>query len=100
MSDPIAVPQSWIVALAGGAWVGICGVVGYVVRKFDRVEKRVSICITRDELAAIEARIEARAVAAETRVVTMHSDNSNNFREVRLQLESVNSKLFELAAKK
>lgn len=71
----------------------------YFRSKVDRLDERVNTCITRDELAAIEARIEARAMASETRTVTMHSDNTNNFREVRLQLESVNTKLFELAKK-
>jgi len=31
------------------------------------------------------------------RHTTMHEANTDNFREVRLQLESVNNKLFELA---
>lgn len=99
MSDPIPVPQSWLIYIAGAFGSLLAGNFLYFRSKVDRMDERVNNCITRDELAAIEARIEARAVAAENRTVTMHSDNTNNFRELRLQLESVNTKLFELAKK-
>ena len=100
MNDPVQVPQNWLIWIAGTIAGLFSGNFMYFRRKFDRLGERVNACVTREELAAIEARIEARALAAENRTVTMHSDNTNHFREVRLQLESVNTKLFELAAKK
>lgn len=87
---------SWLLALLGTM---IMGTIAYVRRKFDKFDERIGGCVTRAEMAALEAKIDARAAEAGHRTDTNHAQNSDNFREVRLQLESVNSKLFELASK-
>lgn len=99
MSDPVPIPQGWLTWAVGIFASLLTGNFVYFLRKVDKIDERMKAFVTREELAAIEARIDMRAQSAETRGVTMHSDNTNNFREVRLQLESVNSKLFELASK-
>lgn len=100
MSEPIPIPESWFFSAAGVIGTLLLGIFEYFRRKVDRLEVKQQNFISRDELAAIEIRIEARALATENRSGAMHVENSNNFRELRLQLESVNSKLFELASKK
>lgn len=100
MTDPVPIPQSWLVYAGGALFALFGGIFAYFRHKVDRLEERVNLCITREELAAIELRIEARAASAEARTGTMHSENTSNFRELRVQLEGVNSKLFDLASKK
>lgn len=98
MSDPI--PQNWFYSAVSIISVLIVGIFEYFRRKVDGLAAKQENFITRDELVGIETRIEDRARATETRSGAMHVENSDNFRELRLQLESVNTKLFELAAKK
>lgn len=94
------IPQSWLLGIIGTMYLGI---VAYFRRKVDTVEDRVNkmreTFVTRAELAELEKRIDARAGIAETRGIAQHRENTDNFREIRLQLESSNTKLFEIAKK-
>ena len=102
MSDPVS--QNWFLSAVSATLAMSAGIFEYFRRKVDDQEKRLNkipeTYVTRADLTALEARIELRAAASENRSTAQHSDNTNNFRELRLQLESVNTKLFELAAKK
>lgn len=83
------IPQGWVNGLFGA----FGGLVFYLFRKIDRkVEKISGDYVTRKELndllAAHNARVEA-----------MHAENTRNFSEVRLQLDGVNTKLFDLSGR-
>lgn len=90
-------PQSWSGYLLG-ALVGLCL---WIVRGFKADLKEMQTSqgkfMTREEIVSLLAASDARARENEARQLTMHAQNTDNFREVRLQLESVNTKLFELA---
>lgn len=88
-----------------GGFAAVCAAIAaYLYRKVDTLEVRVNKAhenfVTRADLLALEGRIEARAGLAENRGTAQHADNTDNFREIRLQLESVGSKLFDLANKR
>lgn len=93
-------PQSWSSYLLT-ALVGLCL---WIVKGFKSDMKEMkesqSKFVTREEVSVLMAAVEARARESEARQITQHSQNTDNFREVRLQLESVNNKLFELAKAK
>jgi glutamate synthase domain-containing protein 3 len=82
----------------------ILGTFAYFRRKTDGLEERViemaAIYVTRNDLAALEQKLDERAKEVQAAKAAMHLEDSNNFREMRLQLESVNSKLFQLAGNK
>lgn len=98
MDVPIpAVPQGWLAYICGG----LLGVLWWVVRGYAKDLKKVKESyVTKDELAAAIAAADARTLLFEERQLAMHTQNTDNFRELRLQLESANTKLFELAKAK
>lgn len=99
MSDP-NIPQSWLLGIISALVLGIGTYFRHKVEVVDdRVNKLRETFVTRAELAALEQRIEARTAVAETRGIAQHKENTDNFREIRLQLESSNTKLFEIAKK-
>lgn len=87
MDTPI--PQTWINGVLS-ALVGICMffIRGYV-KKVDTIGANY---VTRAQLTETFAEHDKRVSA-------MHTDNTNNFRELRQQLDGINSKLFDLARK-
>jgi hypothetical protein len=99
LSDPV--PQTWLIP----GFLGLLtSIFVYFRRKIDRTDERLQLiertAVTHAELAEIMKLSEARAALADQRIELRHKENSDNFREMRLQLESVNSKLFELATQK
>jgi len=78
-----------------GTLVSLCL---WIARGFARDLKKIEgSYMTRKEVVELIAAADARALEYDRRHTTMHEANTDNFREVRLQLESVNNKLFELA---
>lgn len=87
--DAVQVPQGWVNALFT-ALVGLCL---WIFRKVDRrVDKIEAAYVSRAEINALLDKHNAR-------VEQMHTDNTRNFSEIRVQLEGVNTKLFELNGK-
>jgi arsenate reductase-like glutaredoxin family protein len=83
------IPNSWFQALAGA----FAALFFWVYRRLDRkVENMTDDYVTRQELDNLFALHNSRVEA-------MHTQNSENFREMRLQLESVNTKLFDLSGR-
>lgn len=102
MNDPTQPTMvQWLLGLLGTM---ILGTFAYFRRKTDGLEERViemaAIYVTRNDLAALEQKLDERAKEVQAAKAAMHLEDSNNFREMRLQLESVNSKLFQLAGNK
>lgn len=95
--------ETAVLWLLGGFGAVCAAIATYLYHKVDTLEVRVNKAhenfVTRADLLALEGRIEARAGLAENRGTAQHSDNTDNFRELRLQLESVNKKLFDIAIK-
>lgn len=93
-------PQSW----SGYLLTALVGVCLWIVKGFKSDMKEMkeaqSEFVTREEVSTLMKAADGRAKESEARQLTMHGQNSDNFREVRLQLESVNNKLFELAKAK
>jgi hypothetical protein len=78
-----------------GALLSLCL---WIARGFSRDIKKIEgSYVTRKEVVELIAAADARALEYDRRQNDQHRANTDNFREVRLQLESVNNKLFELA---
>ncbi len=88
--------------IGGGVLLAIVGFFARGIHKrFERVERGyVTTHVVNELVAASEARFVALLRESEQRVDARHVSNENNFREMRLQLEYANAKLFELALQK
>ncbi len=79
----------------------LCGVLWWIFRGYVRDVKALKEhAVTRKELADALAATDARALAETQRQLSMHTSTMESLREIRLQLEGVNSKLFDLAREK
>jgi hypothetical protein len=92
--DGPPIPQSWLAYICSA----LVGVFWWIVRGYAKDLKTVKESyVTRKELAEALRVAEARTLLFEERQLAMHTQNTANFRELRLQLESANTKLFDLA---
>lgn len=93
-------PQTW----AGYLLTALVGICLWVARGVKADVKELQTAqgktMTREEIAAQFKATEDRTLLFEQRQLAMHTQNTDNFREVRLQLEAVNTKLFQLAKDK
>lgn len=106
MNDPTAIgsipllPQSW----SGYLLTALVGLCLWIARGMKSDMKELAIAqgkfMTREEVVALLLAAENRARDADERQAKQHEQNTDNFREVRLQLESANTKLFDLALAK
>lgn len=86
------ISQGWFNAI-GTALIAVClWVVRMYANKVNRIEQREATYVTRNELEqALRHRDE--------RLDAMHLENTGNFRELRMSLDNINTKLFNLASK-
>ena len=92
--EDLNIPREWSTYLFGA----LVALLLWIARGFKADIKKIEgSYVTRKELAEAIAAADARALQYDIRQNTQHASNTDNFREVRLQLESVNNKLFELA---
>lgn len=88
--DPSITPQGWFNTALGIAAAAAAWIVKRYAGKIDGLETREKNYATRVEL---EAALEKRDV----QLAHMHQQNIDNFRELRLQNETANGRLFDIA---
>lgn len=88
--DSFVPPQSWV----SGALALVLAAFGWAfkreVKRVDNIEEREKSYVLREEM---QAQLDKR----DATLATMHSQNLENFRELRLQNETANGRLFDIA---